>query len=115
MMAEVPANLGNVDFKFGVSNARGAAAATFVLALAPAATVLAGVNVNVALNNSHLLVPMMLNGNAGVAGAGYGTIKFPMPTDPGLVGLTLYGQWFVWDAGVPVGIATSRGGEFRMF
>ncbi len=115
MMAEVPANLGNVDFKLGVSNARGGAAATFVLALAPAATMLGGVNVNVGFGGSHVLVPTVLSGNAGVAGAGYGTIKVPMPTEPGLAGLTLYGQWFVYDAGVPAGLATSRGGEIRMF
>lgn len=115
MMAEVPANLGNIDFKFGVSNARGGAPATFVLSLAAAATVLGGVNVNVALGGSEVLVPLGLAGAPGVAGAGYGTLKFTVPAEPGLAGLTLFGQWFVWDAGVAAGVATSRGGEFRLF
>ncbi|MBL8752396.1 MAG: hypothetical protein JNK15_03765 [Planctomycetes bacterium] len=115
IMAEVPANLGNVDFKFGVSNARGASAATFVLSTGPSSTVLAGVNVNVLLNGGEVLVPLMLAGNPGVAGAGYGTVAFPMPNEPGLVGLTLFGQWFVWDTGAVPGIATTRGAEFRLF
>ncbi len=114
-MAEVPANLGNQDFKLGVSNARGGALATFVLAQAPAAVVLAGVNVNVALNGGEVLVPIALAGNPGVAGAGYGTLKVDVPNVPGLAGLTLYSQWFVWDSSVASGIATSRGAEVRLF
>ncbi|MFY9341505.1 MAG: cytochrome c peroxidase [Planctomycetota bacterium] len=115
IMPEVPANLGNVDFKFGVSNARGGASAIFVLAIAPALVSLGGVNVNVVLGAGEVLVPMGLQGSAGVAGAGYGTLKFPVPAEPGLAGLTLFGQWFVTDPGVAAGLATSRGGEFRIF
>lgn len=115
MMAEVPANLGNVDWKIGVSNARGGAFAMFVLATAPATAVLAGVNVNVALGTGELLVPLPLAGAFGVAGAGHGTLKVDVPAIPALSGLTLYGQWFVWDSGVAAGLATSRGGEVRLF
>jgi cytochrome c peroxidase len=114
-MAEVPANLGNVDFKLGVSNARGGALAMFALSMAPAATVLSGVNVNVALGTGETLVPIALNGAAGVAGAGYGTLKVAVPAIPALAGLTLYSQWFVFDAGVASGLATSRGAEVRLF
>jgi cytochrome c peroxidase len=115
MLAEVPANLGNVDFKLGVGNARGGALATFVLALAPASTVLGGVNVNVQLGGGEVLVPLPLGGAVGIAGAGYGTLKFAVPPEPGLAGITLFGQWFVADGGAPAGLATSRGGEFRLF
>ncbi len=114
-LAEVPANLGNVDFKLGVHNARGGALAMFVLSMAPAATVVSGVNVNVALGTGETLVPIPLNGAAGVAGAGYGTLKVGVPAIPALSGLTLYSQWFVFDAAVASGIATSRGAEVRLF
>jgi cytochrome c peroxidase len=115
MMAEVPANLGNTDFKLGVSNARGGALATFVLSVGPAAVVLGGVNVNVALGTGETLVNLPLGGAVGVAGAGFGTLKVDVPAIPVLTGLTLYSQWFVWDSGVASGFATSRGGEVRLF
>ena len=115
MMAEVPANLGNVDWKIGVSNAVGGALATWVLSVAPAATVVSGINVNVALGTGETLVTFPLAGVPGVAGSGFGTIQVTVPEIPALAGLTLYSQWFVWDAAGPSGFATSRGGEVRLF
>lgn len=115
MMAEVPANLGNVDFKLGISNARGGAFSMFVLSPAAASVVLGGVNVNVALGGGEVLVPLSLAGAPGVAGAGFGTLKVDVPAIPALSGLTMFGQWFVWDAGVASGLATSLGGEVRLF
>jgi hypothetical protein len=50
-----------------------------------------------------------------VAGAGYGTLALGLPPDPWLAGITVYGQWFVWDGGVPAGAASSRGAEIRLF
>lgn len=114
-MAEVPANLGNVDFKLGVSNARGGAMATFVLSPAAAVAVLGGVNVNVALGAGEVLVPFALAGAPGAPGAGYATLKLQVPPIPALSGITMFSQWFVWDAGVASGAATSRGAEVRLF
>ena len=114
-LAGVPANIGNVDFKLGIGNARGGAAATLVVGLAPTASVLAGVNLNVALNGNELLVPVLLGGAAGAAGAGYGTVRVALPNVPSLAGITLYTQWFVWDTGVVAGAATTRGAEVRLF
>jgi hypothetical protein len=115
MMAEVPANLGNTDWKIGVSNARGGALATFVLSTGPAAVVLSGIDVNVALGTGETLVTFPLGGAAGVAGAGFGTLKIDVPMIPVLSGFTFYSQWFVWDHVGPSGFATSRGGEVRLF
>src|SRR5204862_6876986 len=47
VLAEVPANLGNADFKLGIGNARGGATATLLLGLAPTSQLLGGVNLNV--------------------------------------------------------------------
>ncbi len=115
-LAEVPANLGNVDFKVGVGNARGGAPVTFVLSLQPApiGSQIQGVNVNADVW-SGLLVNGMLHGTSGVAGAGYGTIRIPLPSDQWLSGLTLFTQWFVWDAATLAGAASTRGAELRLF
>lgn len=114
-LAEVPANLGNADFKLGVGNALGGAPATFVLDLFSGSSVLAGVNVNVALSGHELLVPAVLHGATGVPGAGYGTLRVGVPDEPALAGLTLFGQWFVWDGGGPAAAASSRGAQVRLF
>ncbi|HEX6812982.1 MAG TPA: cytochrome c peroxidase [Planctomycetota bacterium] len=113
--AEVPANIGNPDFKLGVSNARGGALATVVINWLPASTQIFGVNLNVGLNGSELLATIGLGGASGAAGAGYGTLAFGLPSAPFLAGLTFYGQWFVWDGGVPTGAASTRGAEIRFF
>jgi cytochrome c peroxidase len=115
MLAEVPANIDNQDFKLGIGNARGGAPVTFVLGTAPTVGTIGGVNLNVALDGSEILVPGMLQGAPGVAGAGYGTLGVAVPNEPGLAGITLYAQWFVWDAGAAAGAATTRGGEVRLF
>jgi cytochrome c peroxidase len=113
MMAGVPANVGNVDWKLGVSNARGGAPATLLVGIAPYAGTIGGVNLNVLLNGNELLVPMVLQGTNGQAGAGYGSLQLALPYLPSLAGITLFTQWFVWDAGAAAGAATSRGGEMR--
>lgn len=113
MMAGVPANVGNRDFKIGVANARGGAPAVFLLALQPAATQFLGVNVDVALGGE-LHVPGVLDGPGGVPGAGHGTLRVPLPYEPALAGIDLFAQWWVWDAGVAAGAASSRGAEIRL-
>jgi hypothetical protein len=115
ILGEVPANVGNPDWKLGVSNALGGALATFVFNFVPANTQIFGVNLNVGLNGSEMLLSFGLGGASGVPGAGYGTLALALPPDPWLAGLTFYGQWFVWDSGVPAGIASTRGAEIRFF
>ncbi|MCB9876459.1 MAG: hypothetical protein H6835_02565 [Planctomycetes bacterium] len=114
-LAEVPANIGNVDFKLGVFNGLGGAPATLVLGLFPTATQINGVNINVAFGTGELLVPGVLQGAVGVPGAGYGTLKVGVPNEPGLAGIALFGQWFVWDGSLPAGVASTRGAQVLMF
>lgn len=115
ILAEVPANVGNVDFKVGIHNARGGALATLAVSVFPAVTQIQGVNVNVEVFSTPSLFYRTLGGAAGVAGAGFGTVKFALPPEPSLSGITLFSQWFVWDVGVPVGLCSSRGAELRLF
>ncbi len=115
ILAAVPANVGNVDFKVGVANARGGAPATLAVSPFPAATQLQGVAVNVDVFIAPALFWTTLGGAAGLAGRGYGTVPMVLPMAPALRGITLYAQWFVWDAGTAVGLASSRGAELRLF
>ncbi len=115
MLAEVPANLGNGGFRLGVGNARGGAAVTLAVSPFAAATTWLGVPVHVDVFVSPALFWTTLGGAGGQAGQGYGTVQFPLPAAPALTGITLYAQWFVWDGGVPAGLASSRAAEVRLF
>ena len=115
MLAEVPANIGNAGYKLGVGQARGGALATLAVSLFPAATTLQGVNVLVDVFVTPALFWTTLGGATGVPGQGFGTVQFALPPEPALRGFTLYSQWFVWDAGVAVGLASSRAAEIRLF
>lgn len=117
LISNVPGNLGNADFKIGVHGALGGAVSTLVLstATAPSLGQLSGVWINIGLNGSELLIPQVLNGAAGVPGAGYGTLSVALPNVPVLSGLSLYTQWFIWDGGAPAGAAATRGGRLDLF
>jgi cytochrome c peroxidase len=114
ILAAVPANVGNVDFKVGVANALGGAAATLVVAPQAANTQYQGIQVLVDVFVAPALFWTALEGPVGAVGGGYGTVRFALPPDPALAGITLFAQWFVWDAAVAPG-ASSRGAELRLF
>ncbi|MCK5940407.1 MAG: hypothetical protein KAI24_00445 [Planctomycetes bacterium] len=115
ILAGVPANLGNRDFKIGLHNARGGAAATLLLSPLAGFQVLNGVQLNVGLNGSLLMVPWVLDGAPGAAGAGFGTIRVTVPDVPALSGVSLFSQWIVWDAGAANGAASTRGARIDLF
>lgn len=114
LLAGVPANLGNPDFKLGVAEARGGSPAILVVSPVAQAWNAFGVNGNVGLGVGEMVLPVLLGGAPGVAGQGFGTWAADVPTDPTLAGLVLFAQWFVWDPGVPSSLASSRGGEVRL-
>ena len=116
ILAGVPANIGNVDFKVGIGNALGGAPAVLVTSAAAAlpGTQFAGINLNVALPDIlQLFIP--LEGPAGLPGRGFGTVQLPLPFDTGLRGVTLFTQWFVVDPNGTSGASSSRGAEIRFF
>ena len=69
-------------------------------------------NVN-PLDPALVLVGLTLSGSG--ASQGYATFRAPIPHDPALVGLTVYGQWWVQDPIAPSGFATSQGLELTVF
>jgi len=115
VLAGVPGNLGNPEFKIGVFNAVGGAPVTLGISTAFAFTQINGVNVNIDLNAAPLFIPGVLSGAPGVPGDGYGTFNIALPQDLALAGLELFAQWFIWDAGAPNGAASTRSGRVVLF
>lgn len=115
MLAGVPANLGNPEFKLGMFNGLGGAPVTLVVSTGLAFTNISGISVNVDLNGSELLIPGMLSGTPGVVGDGHGTVNLALPNAPILAGLSLYAQWFIWDGGAANGASATRSARLDLF
>ena len=116
LLATVPANLGNGDFKVGLGNALGGGGGWFALSTLPAlpGVSLLGAPVHVELLDPALnLIPFVAAGTG--PGAGYTTLHLPIPDAPALTGFTVYGQWFVIDPLAPQGVASTAGGQFTLF
>ncbi len=116
MLAGVPANIGNADFKVGIGNSLGGAPALLAVSTTASlpGTTFAGFALNIGLPELALL-PIALEGPAGLPGRGFGTVMFPVPFDPGFSGLTVFVQWFVADPNGISSVAASRGAEIRFF
>jgi hypothetical protein len=114
-LATTPANLGNWDFKLGVTNALGNTPAwAFVSnASVPAGTNLKGLLLNVDLGQL-LLVAAVTTSGVG-AGGGYATLAGELPNDPTLNGIHFYAQWIIVDAAGPIGLSSSAGVDFMLF
>lgn len=115
ILAQVPPNLGNVDFKFGVTQALGGSLALDVVTLGatPPGTFHKSIPILVDWSQLVAIVPMVLSGSG--AGAGYATLRGALPGDPALAGFEFFSQWFVLDAGAGDGIAASDGADFQLF
>ncbi len=115
LLAGVPANIGNADFKIGLGSALGGAPSVLGVSAAatPPGTVVAGIALNIALPELGQY-PLVAEGPA-LAGRGFGTLQLPLPNDPSFVGATLYVQWFQLDAAAAAGVSSSRGAEIRFF
>jgi hypothetical protein len=115
VIAVTPPNLGNWDFKFGLTNALGASPAWAILSYAsvPSGTRYKGILVNIDLDQIALVMPATTLG-AG-AGGGYATFGGELPNDPSYAGLDFYAQWFVADPAGPSGFSSSPGIEFTLF
>jgi len=105
MIAVVPPNLGNVDFKIGVDQALGGAQAHVVLSHSPP--------VNGVLTSDELHGSFALRG-AGAA-EGFGTFHWPVPDDASLLGETVFMQWLIDDPAAPDGQARTRIAQLRVF
>lgn len=114
MLAGVPANLDNGDFKVGIGDALGGALAALLVSPTSGGGQTFGANLNIDLGSSAVFFTT-LGGTWGAPAVGYGTVQFPLPTDPALSGITGFAQWLVFDAGSAGGLAGTRGAELRLF
>jgi hypothetical protein len=113
ILADVPANLGNPDFRIGLGRGLGGAPAVLALALrrgklgsAPRNSIF--VDLSTALFRSFVL-------SGTQPGEGVATFRAALPVDPALLGLERYAQWFVLDPGASGGIAASQAARFELF
>lgn len=114
MVAVVPLNEHNPDFKVGVGGALGGSVAflAFSLGQAPPGSALGGIPLNIDPLQLHIVFTASLAG-AG-PGQGYGTVKLSIGSAPAAVGLDLYAQWLVVDGQGPDGVAVTRGAHWTV-
>jgi len=115
-IALTPPSLGDHEFKVGVRHALGGVGAFLGVSpqSLPIGSSLSGTPLHVNyLNPEFLLLSYTLEG-AG-PGGGYTTQRFGIPNDPALVGVTLFGQWWVNDPGAVSGWASTSGAQFTIF
>jgi len=117
VLAAVPANVGNSEFKIGLAQAVGGAPAVLLVAAATASAgaTLFGANLNVDPTTGIALLFALAQGPVGAPGQGFTTVLQALPADPALAGITLFAQWGVVDSGIAAGFASSRGAELRFF
>ncbi len=118
MLAFDPPNIGNTDYRLGVTSTLGASTAFLLFSNVQAApsTVLSGIPFAVDVTDPSFDFLAFPTAGSG-AGDGYATAHFPIPNSPALVGMTRYVQWLVFD---PASTATlpysaSRGAEIVVF
>ena len=104
IIAVVPPNIGNTDFKVGVDFALGGAQAWVAVSQSPPT--------NGVVASDELIGPITLNGI--LSGEGYGT-AFYLIDDPALEGQTFYTQWIIADPNAPGGLARSDIAKFVPF
>lgn len=115
-IAVSPPQTGNSAFKIGVKGGLGGARAYLGIshAIAPSGTFISGVPMNVNHQDpAFLFLNLTLSGSG--QGQGYATFHAPIPDDPALTGLSLYGQWWVQDPGALNGLASSQGLQITVF
>ena len=105
IITEVPANIGNTEFKIGLHGALGGATAEVLISSQPPV--------------GGVLIPEEVSGPIAVAGigsgAGFATLHRPIPNNPALNGQSLYMQWVINDAAAAGGIARSPIAQFTLF
>lgn len=103
-----PPLVGNPSFTVAVQNALGGAMATLVIDQDDP-----GVTANIPASASFARLTVQLSGTG--AGQGYGSASLALPDHTSLVGRTLYGRWYIDDAGAANGVAVTPAFKFTIF
>ncbi len=119
MLAFDPVNIGNTDYRLGVTTTLGASTAYLLYSDVPAApnTVLGGVPFVVDPNHGSFGYVEVSTAGGMLPGDGYATLHFPIPNNPALIGFSRYVQWLVLDNGsaASLSFSSSRGAELVVF
>ncbi|MEM7307709.1 MAG: cytochrome c peroxidase [Planctomycetota bacterium] len=116
-IAVEPPYVKNPNLTFGVTDTVGGAPAFLSISLGAftfGAEVL-GVELYVDPLQEVVLEYVQLQGAPGVAGAGYGSIVFPLDLPPSFIGVDLYQQWMIIEPGGPQGLVTTPGVSLTLF
>lgn len=105
------AYMGNAQFALTISNGRGGSSGWVGISTAPGSFFVGGTEILVGIPSLVALLPVTLNGAAGVPGAGSATLNIPLsfPVAPSLAGLSYYVQYVGNDSPTPPSPASSRG------
>lgn len=107
-IAVEPPLVGNPSFTVAVSNALGGANAVLVInETDPGATA------TIPASGSFARVALTLQGSG--TGSGYGSVSLAIPNSAAMVGKTLFGRWYIADAGAAGGVAVSQAFRFTIF
>ena len=106
IIASTPPNLGNTDFKIGLTNALGGAEATLLISASPAPD-------GIQLVPTQTLGPFTLPGT--LPGEGFTTAFWPVPETYSLIGDEVYFQWKIIDAEAAGGEAFSAIARATLF
>ena len=114
-IANSPPIIANPDFKIGIHGGLGGATAILGVSnqAAPPGTTHRGVTVHIGIQPVPQQFSVVLSGSG--AGAGHATIKRAIGNQPGLVGRTLFAQWFVRDGGASQGLSATSGAQLTIF
>ena len=102
--ALAPPIVGNTNFTVGVTNALGGAQAILIIDKNNS-----GVTASIPGTASLARVTTTLTSN------GYGSISLTIPNDPALIGVPLYGRWYILDAVAVGGVSTSPAFQMNIF
>lgn len=105
----------NPNLTFGVDRGLGGAPAWLAFDIAPSAgLVLKGATSWIAFTPAALLLPLGSLAGDG-AGAGHTSVAFTTPLGAGVIGIDLFGQWFLADRGAAGGVSASEGFALTVF
>jgi cytochrome c peroxidase len=104
-----PALAGNPSFTVGVHNAPGNARAVLIVdSNEPAASSI------VPVTASFARIELQLSGTG--QGNGFGSVCLPIPNNnPSLIGATLFGRWYIFDANAPGGVSVTPAFRINIF
>jgi hypothetical protein len=103
---------GNANFSVTMSNAPANSPCLLAVSRGGYTNLNGPCQVAIDFSAANLILPLGAFGITSTDAFGTATVPLPIPADPGLIGLTLFGQWGVLDPFAPGGVALTQAGTF---